>query len=180
MRSISPYDLSLRPFSILDRDWALLVAGTREPNPMTVSWGGFGTLWNLPTVTVYVRPTRFTFGLLEGEPEFTLNVMPPAFKKALELCGTKSGRDTHKWSAAGLRPVPSERVEVPRVEGADLSLECRVVATLALDPARFMDPRIKGFYPEADHHTAFLGEVLTAWVSDGFAAAGPKAEKGSR
>ena len=165
MRRCEPAELKLRPFHLLDEEWALLVAGRERPNPMTVSWGGFGTLWNRPVVTVYVRPTRFTFGLLEAWPEFTLNVLPPALKGALELCGRTSGRDLDKWTAAGLSPEPAAAVAVPRVAGARLALECRVLSSVDLDPARFLDPAIERLYPLRDHHRIFLGEVVAAWVA---------------
>lgn len=165
MRQLEPADLAIRPFHLLDRQWALLVAGTDAPNPMTVSWGGFGTLWNRPVATVYVRPTRFTFGLLEAHPEFTLNFFPETRRPALELCGTRSGRDTDKWEAAGLEAVASERIAVPRIAAADLSLECRVVFTFDIDPARFLDPAIEHLYPARDYHKAFVGEVLAVWCA---------------
>ena len=168
LNRIEASELRLRPFYLLDQEWALLVGGRERPNPMTVSWGGLGTLWNRPVVTVYVRPTRFTFSLLEREPEFTLNILPASMKSVLDLCGTRSGRDLDKWEAAGIRPEPSERVAVPRVKGAELSLECRVIATLTIDPARFLDPAIEELYPQKDYHTAFVGEVLAAWASGRF------------
>lgn len=170
LERVAPADLALRPFHLLDREWALLVAGAEEPNPMTVSWGGFGTLWNRPVVTVYVRPTRHTFGLLCGHAEFTLNVLPPGMRAALDLCGTRSGRDTDKWEAAGLLPEPSEAVAVPRVGGAEFALECRLLHTLDLDPSRFLDPEIESLYPQRDYHRLFIGEVLAAWASPRFRA----------
>ncbi len=155
----------LRPFHILDEEWALLVGGHERPNPMTVSWGGLGTLWNRPVATIYVRPTRHTFDLLNVHPEFTLCFLPPAMKAALDLCGSCSGRDTDKWAAAGLRPEPSAAVAVPRVAGASLVLEGRVLATLDLDPTRFLDPTIESLYPQRDYHRAFIGEVVAAWAA---------------
>ena len=37
-------------FSLFDRDWALLTAGTIEEgfNAMTISWGQLGSLWGNP------------------------------------------------------------------------------------------------------------------------------------
>ena len=170
MRRVSPQEVLVRPFAVLDREWALLVAGAERPNPMTVSWGGLGTLWNRPVATVYVRPTRFTFGLLEARSEFTLNVLGERHRKALDLCGTRSGRDTDKWRETGLGRVPGETVAVPRVAEAELALECRVLASFDLDPARFLDPAIEKLYPRADYHRAFLGEVLAVWAADRFLA----------
>jgi flavin reductase (DIM6/NTAB) family NADH-FMN oxidoreductase RutF len=110
-----------------------------------------------------VRPTRHTWTLLNGHPEFTLNILPAAQRAALELCGSRSGRDLDKWAAAGLTPQASERVAVPRVAGARLSFECRVLATMDVDPARFLDPAIEKLYPGKDYHRVFLGEVVAAW-----------------
>jgi len=165
MQRVAVEDLTIRPFHLLDKEWALLVAGTERPNPMTVSWGGFGTLWNRPVATVYVRPTRFTWGLLNEGPHFTLSFLPDALKPAMELCGRVSGRDTDKWAAAGIAPQTSETIPVPRVAGARLALECRVLATLDLDPGRVLDPAIHALYPRGDWHRVFLGEVLAAWVA---------------
>jgi flavin reductase (DIM6/NTAB) family NADH-FMN oxidoreductase RutF len=172
MQRIDPAQLLVRPFYLLDQEWALLVGGREHPNPMTVSWGGLGTLWNRPVATVYVRPTRFTFTLLEREPEFTLNVLPASMRGALDVCGSRSGRDGDKWQAAGIGPEPSEKVGVPRVKGAELSLECRVIATFEVDPARFLDHSIGELYPLSDYHRAFVGQVLSAWASERFLSQG--------
>jgi flavin reductase (DIM6/NTAB) family NADH-FMN oxidoreductase RutF len=166
VRVIAPRELSVRPFAILDTQWALLVAGTTHPNPMTVSWGALGTLWNRPVVTVYVRPTRFTFSLLEAEPWFTLNVLPERLRSALDVCGATSGRETDKWRATGLAQVRGESVPVPRVAEAELALECRSLATLDLDPKRFLDPALEAFYPRADYHRLVMGEVLAAFADE--------------
>lgn len=160
----------MRPFHLLDQEWALLVAGDRRPNPMTVSWGGYGTLWNRPVVTVYVRPTRHTFGLMNGHPEFTLNFLPESLRGALDYCGSRSGRDYDKWSEAEIHPEPSETVRVPRVAGADLVLECRTLYTFDLDPARFLEPALDEHYPRRDYHRAFIGEILAAFGEARFVA----------
>ncbi len=162
MRSIDPKELVLRPFQILDKEWALLVGGIRSPNPMTVSWGGFGTLWNRPVITVYVRPTRFTWSRLMEDAFFTLNFLPEEHRRALDICGERSGRDVDKWELTGLHPEPGGAVAVPCVAEARLAFECRTLATLDLDPARFIDPQVEANYPARDYHRLFLGEVLAA------------------
>jgi flavin reductase (DIM6/NTAB) family NADH-FMN oxidoreductase RutF len=163
MNKIAIQDLKLEPFRLLDQQWALLVAGRSNPNPMTVSWGGFGTLWNRPTVTVFVRPTRHTFQCMEESLAFTLNFLPPEMRSALQLCGTMSGRDSDKWKSAAIEPIPSDEIAVPRVAGSILSLECRVMATADLDPKRFADGTIDKLYPEHDYHRVYWGELLAAW-----------------
>jgi flavin reductase (DIM6/NTAB) family NADH-FMN oxidoreductase RutF len=159
LRQIPFAELALRPFHVFDEEWAVLVAGRERPNPMTVSWGGLGTLWSRPVATVYVRPTRHTFTCL-ADREFTLNVMPAARRSALEIVGSVSGRDTDKWAASGLVPEPAATVATARVVGARLVLECRVLATTDLDPERFFDLSLNDLYGEDDHHRLFFGEVL--------------------
>lgn len=163
MHRIDPSELTVRPFHLLDREWGLLVAGKERPNPMTVSWGGMGTLWAKPVVTVYVRPTRHTMGLLDAHPEFTLNFLTEASRAALQVCGSKSGRDLDKWAEAGLKPERSASIAVPRVAGARLAFECRVLATMDFDPARFLDRSIDELYPEKDFHRVYLGQVVALW-----------------
>lgn len=168
LERVQPSHLVLKPFHLLDQEWAILVGGRERGNPMTVSWGGFGTLWNRPVVTVYVRPTRYTHRLLEAYPEFTLNVLPPAMRESLDLAGSLSGRDGEKWKACGLTPEPGELVAVPKVAGAELQLECRTLTTFDLDPSRFVDLSIEGNYPQRDYHRAYVGEVAGAWASERF------------
>jgi len=170
MKRLAPSDILLRPFHLLDQEWALLVAGDQHPNPMTVSWGGFGTLWNRPVVTVYVRPTRHTYALINRCAEFTLNVLPEPMRAALDYCGSRSGRDYDKWSEAEITPEPSEAVSVPRVAGAELVLECRTLYTFDIDPKRFLEPSLEEHYPRKDYHRAFVGEVLVAHASERFGA----------
>ena len=164
MRKIDPAELTLRPFHLLDQERAILVGGRDRPNPMTVAWGGFGTLWKRPVVTVYVRPVRHTFALLNQHPEFTLNFLPHEHRAALQFCGTRSGRDQDKWAGAGLTQQRSEQVSVPRVTEARLAFECRALATLDVDPTRFLEPSIEELYPQKDYHRLFMGEVLAVWA----------------
>ncbi len=168
MKKMDPSELTIRPFHLLDKEWGLLATGKEHPNLMTVAWGGFGTIWNKPVVIIYVRPTRHTFSILKDQPEFTLNIMPETYRKALEICGNQSGRTVDKWKAAGLKALNSDVVTVPRVDGADLSFECRVIASFIVDPVRFLDKAIEKLYPERDYHTAFVGEVCAVWATDRF------------
>jgi flavin reductase (DIM6/NTAB) family NADH-FMN oxidoreductase RutF len=166
MRELDPQDLTLRPFHLLDKEWAILVGGADRHNPMTVSWGGFGTLWNRAMVTVYVRPTRFTYELLEVHREFTLNFLDSDARDAMNVCGTRSGRSEDKWQLSGLVQEPAARVQVPRVKGAKLVLECRVAAYSDLDPTQFVDPSIRRLYPLSDYHRIYFGELLFAAERD--------------
>ena len=101
-----PYDsLSLNPFTKIGKEWALLTAGDENGfNTMTVSWGAMGFMWGKPSVTVYIRPQRYTMELVDKNDYFTLSFYGD--NKAIhKVCGSKSGRDTDKTAETGLTPV---------------------------------------------------------------------------
>ena len=54
-------------FSRFNDKWALLAAGSIDDhNAMTIGWGGLGTLWVRPVVTVYVKQIRHTKKYLDS------------------------------------------------------------------------------------------------------------------
>ena len=77
-----PYDsLSLNPFTKIGKEWALLTAGDENGfNTMTVSWGAMGFMWGKPSVTVYIRPQRYTKEFVDTRDTFTLSFFPAAMK----------------------------------------------------------------------------------------------------
>ena len=91
-------------FTQFDKTWGLLCSGTMEHhNAMSISWGGMGTLWNKPVVTVYVNPLRYTYQFMETNEFFTVSFLPAELKKAHGVMGAKSGRDTDKDKEAHLK-----------------------------------------------------------------------------
>ena len=98
--------MNVDPFTKFEKDWALLTAGTAEHfNSMTIGWGAFGTVWNRDTITVYVRPDRYTWQFMKDSDYFTVSFYPESCRKALLLMGQMSGRDGDKAAAAGLTPA---------------------------------------------------------------------------
>jgi len=144
--------------------WLLLTAGENAPgkfNPMTVSWGMVGVLWNRPVVQVVVRPSRYTYEFIEKYDTFTVCAFPASFKKTvLTLLGTKSGRDIDKIKESGLTPIPSSRVAAPGYEEAELIIECKKSYFYDLEPANFLEDYIEPFYNGTDYHRCYVGEIL--------------------
>ena len=84
-------------FSLFGEKWALLTAGTKDSfNSMTIGWGGMGTLWGKPVITVYVKPTRYTYKFMNDSDYFTVSFYPEENRKALAVMSSKSGRDCDK------------------------------------------------------------------------------------
>ena len=123
-KEISPFEIAQNPFSLIGKDWALVTAKNGDGcNTMTASWGGVGIMWNKPVTFAFIRPQRFTFGLLENEEYFSMSFYPEEYRKALTFCGTKSGRDVDKVKECGFTPNYSEKA--PYFEEAKLVLICR-------------------------------------------------------
>jgi flavin reductase (DIM6/NTAB) family NADH-FMN oxidoreductase RutF len=162
--------LDLQPFSAFDPDGLLLVVGesTEKANVMTIGWGTFGIMWRKPVVMVMVRPTRYTWQFISEAPDFTVNWLSADKKDALQVCGTTSGKDIDKFTAAGLRPLPAGKVASPVLKESILSLECRVIYKDLLRPEQFLDPSLERHYGQQDYHGLFYGEVVAATGTSAF------------
>jgi len=155
--------MKISPFTIWDKNWFLLTSGDFAKgsyNAMTVAWGSIGNMWNLPIAMVVVRPTRYTYRFINTYPTFTLCGFPKEYRKALNLLGTKSGRDGDKISEAGITPIASEKTDAPVYEEADLSIECKKIYFHDFNPKQFLDKRIEKQYALKDYHRMVFGEIL--------------------
>jgi flavin reductase (DIM6/NTAB) family NADH-FMN oxidoreductase RutF len=156
-------DLRLNVVSAWTDDWLLLTSGENKPkqfNCMTVGWGSFGVMWSKPFVQVVVRPVRHTHTFTEKYDTFTLCAFSPEYRSALNMCGTKSGRDTDKIKEAGFTPIQSIKVAAPGYEEAELIIECRKIYRDVFKPAQFIDSTIDGNYKNKDYHTVYFGEIM--------------------
>ena len=170
---IEPAAFISRSVHIWGTQWLLLTAGdfqSGEYNTMTVGWGSMGVMWNRPFVQVVVRPTRFTFEFMERYETFTLCAFPEKHRNALQLLGSKSGRDGDKMTESGLTPVASTKVAAPSYTEAELIVECRKIYWDDFDPAQFIDPGIEGNYPLKDYHRIYFGEIVAVSASPSFTA----------
>ncbi len=134
-----------------------------RPNPMTIGWALLGVVWSEPIMTVLVRPSRHTWGLMEKAKYFSVNVPAGKLEKELEYCGTHSGRDGDKIANCGLTAVPGSIKGVSILEDCDLFYECEIVHKTGVIREN-LDPKITGtFYPKGDFHTVYSGRILHAY-----------------
>ncbi len=157
--------LKENPFRLIGSDWMLITAGTPEKfNTMTASWGGLGVLWERSVAFCFVRPTRYTREFMERSGTFTLSFFGEEQRKALQYCGTHSGRDTDKVKEAGLTPVKEGGFIF--FDEARLVLACRKIYFQDIGPERFLDPRIDAMYPQKDYHRMYVGEIAKCLVKE--------------
>ncbi len=155
---LDPLELQDNMFRRIGREWMLITAGKPEKfNTMTASWGGVGVLWNTNVTFSFVRPSRYTYTFMEQEKYYTLSFFGADCRRALQFCGSKSGRDVDKVAETGLTPVFD--APAPYFAEAELVLVCRKLYTQDLDTDRLLDPALMANYKDGDVHRMYVGEI---------------------
>ncbi len=147
-------------------DGILLVAGV-PPNPMTIGWGTLGYIWSRPVVQVLVRPTRYTFGLMEDSQAFTVNILSDKYKEEIMLCGTRSGQDVNKAEACGFNMTKGESTTAFYIQESTIHYECRIIHKHRLDPSTLDPAIIEQYYPTRDFHIVYYGEIVGVFRDEG-------------
>lgn len=161
---IKPGEVSDNAFSLVGQDWMLITSGTSDKfNMMTASWGGMGFLWNKNVCFIFVRHSRYTYELMESHDHFSLSFFSEEWRKALNVCGTLSGRTHDKVKETGLTPFKGEN-ETIAFEQARLIMECKKLYFQDLDSDHFIDESLKKFYQDQDYHRMYIGEILNVSI----------------
>ena len=147
------------------RDAQLLASGNKEKsNAMTIGWGGIGTLWGKPAMTVYVAEQRYTKQFLDASEYFTVMTFGVENSKVLTYMGTKSGKDGDKAAALGLHTAYTPN-GAPYYTEAEMVIECKIMYAAPFDPKYFKSEVPKNRYKNfpAGIHSMYIGEVTNAW-----------------
>ena len=140
-----------------------VVDAAGRSNLLTLGWGQIGPAYHgHPICIIAVTPLRYSWRFLEETPEFVLAVPDDTLAPALDLCGTRSGRDLDKFAAAGLTPVPSLHVRAPSIAECPLNLECRVYTRIH-PPHLLLTPEHRQ-RPLEQQHTIYFAEVLGSYA----------------
>ena len=117
-------------------------------NIITVAWAGT-VCTNPPMVSISVRPSRYSYEIIETTGEFVINLTNEKLVRACDYCGVVSGRDVDKFKKTGLTPMAVEHVNAPAIAESPVNIACRVVESRPLGS-----------------HTMFLAEVLGVTVDE--------------
>ncbi len=141
------YPLS-RVYGLLEPGPVLLLSTAQDgkANVMTMSWHVMME-FEPPLVGCVVSGRDFSFAALVATRECVLNIPTADLARKVVACGNSSGRDSDKFAACGLTPVPARLVGAPLIAECYASLECRVIDTQLVDTYNF-----------------FVLEVLKVWV----------------
>lgn len=171
---IQPAKLNENTIKLIGNDWTLVTSGVLPKTPdehhtwntMTASWGGMGFLWNKNVAFVFVRPQRYTFEFTQKFDKLTLSFFPETYRRALEFCGTKSGRDYDKAAETGLTAVQTPNGSVA-FEQARIILDCTKLYADDIRAERFIDTKvISQQYPKHDFHRMYVCEINGVWVKE--------------
>lgn len=155
---------NLAPLYAIDQEWALLTSGVKENfNAMTISWGGLGTIWNKPVVTVYVKPIRYTYEFMENNEYFTISFYDKKYKKDLGILGSKSGRNLNKIELTKLTPEFFKNTT--SFKEAKLTIICKKIYFQDLDINNINvdsipQSEVDRFYKTEPIHRMYIGEVI--------------------
>ena len=121
-----------------------LVTAAHQGEKNIITIGMFAIFSGIPPlVGVGIKPSRYSYGLIEKSREYVVNVVDQGLLKAVRICGEHSGDDTDKFRLADLTPVQGSHVKAPCIKESTLNVECKVVQTI-----------------ETGDHVWFIGEVL--------------------
>ena len=140
----------------------LLVSQVKQgsPNVMAIGWGQAGIIWRKPVFTVLVRPSRYTYELIEEAGEFTVNIVPAQLKDLVQYCGSVSGRNHDKFKEKGMTAIPSSKIKTPIIRECILHYECKIIYKNDLISSELEPSIVTGFYPSGDFHRLYFGEIL--------------------
>ena len=161
-----PFEYLSQATRLTSKPGSLLVTqgAADKPNVMTIGWVHIGLIWGKPVCIVYVRPSRHSYTCLEQLRQFTVNIPTAALAKAVALCGTVSGRDQDKFTAAKLTAVPARQVKPPVIDECILHYECNVIHYSDLIPANLHRTVSDGCYAAADYHRCYFGDILATYA----------------
>lgn len=140
-----------KPGNMLNPVPAVMVSVTDKEgksNIITVAWAGT-VCTNPPMVSISVRPSRYSYQILEETGEFVINLTNESLVKACDYCGVVSGRDVDKFAKTGLTPIPMEHVHAMGIHESPVNMECKIAEKR-----------------ELGSHTMFIAEVVGVTVDD--------------
>jgi flavin reductase (DIM6/NTAB) family NADH-FMN oxidoreductase RutF len=152
------------------RDEGLLLVSEGDdgkPNAMTIGWGLVGTMWSEPFFVVAVRLSRHTHKLIEEAGKFTVCLPSKGMTEALNVCGTKSGRDMDKLKELGLTARKGTAVEAPYIAECPVHYECEVAFKTQVEKGELKEELENRVYASGDYHTLYYGHIKGVYAVEG-------------
>jgi flavin reductase (DIM6/NTAB) family NADH-FMN oxidoreductase RutF len=99
--------------------------GKEKANIITLAW--VGTVGSRPPMlSVSIRPSRHSHGLVNAAREFVVNVPRAGQLEQVDLAGVWSGAEHDKFAELGFTARPAKQVAAPIIEECPINIECVV------------------------------------------------------
>lgn len=112
---------------------------------------------------LFCSATALYVPILGRMPNLLTGFLCRAVSSALELCGSRSGREINKAVDSGLTPIEITPGITSFAE-ARMVLECKKIYFQDINPAHVVDSSIADLYPARDYHRMYIGEIVHAWA----------------
>jgi flavin reductase (DIM6/NTAB) family NADH-FMN oxidoreductase RutF len=89
------------------------------------------TSFKPPMLAISIGLSRYSLEAVRGAGEFVVAMPSADQEKAVMLFGTRSGRDTDKLAAAGVKTSPAGKIDCVTLDDAVANFECRLAGELA-------------------------------------------------
>lgn len=159
---VSTRELTFNVFDTVSNQWAVIATQDEgKVNGMTISWFQMGYLWRHDVVTVYVRPQRHTFPLINEQKTFGLCFFNHQGdnKQKLGYLGSASGKNEDKLAKCGFDARYDG--ETPYIAQADMVFICEKLYEQDIDPAGFDDSTIDSKeYAIKDYHRMYVAKIV--------------------
>jgi flavin reductase (DIM6/NTAB) family NADH-FMN oxidoreductase RutF len=170
IKQIIDLDYVKNPFKEIGENFALVTAGGKDGyNPMTVSWGSVGKLWNKNVIILFIRPERATWTYLEKNPKFTVSFFNGEYKENLTLAGRISGHDyKDKFSEIGLTPIYDVDADIYYAKEASYIFKCSKLYVGDIEEDGFIDKSlIEKFYgSHGGYHKVVVAQINSYFVNE--------------
>ena len=156
------------PFAI-GEDFSVLTAGdSNHYNSMVASWGGWGILFERPSIYHFLRSNRYTLELMRKKNTYTVSLFPAEYKDQIMIFGGSSGRDSNKMKETTLTAVATPSGNMTYKEAA-VVLECKLSEVTTVSPDDFLNDSDKQFVVDAhaetgEYHKMIFREITNVWV----------------
>ena len=112
-------------------------------NIVTVAWTGI--INTIPPKTyISLRPSRHSYGIIERDGVFSINLTTSALVRAADYCGMYTGAKKDKFKECALTPEPCENIDCVSIAESPLTLECRVCSVKKLGTHDMFEADIVG------------------------------------
>lgn len=143
--------------------WFLVTAEhAGKVNALTAGWGALGNVWEKKTVTVYIRPQRYTKKFMDESGRFTLTFFED-HQKEMGYLGSNSGADVpDKIERSGIHLMYIDGQ--PTYKEGKLLLICKTLYRQAMTPECFVDTALaEASYPDKDYSVMYIAEIEAAY-----------------